>query len=104
MLAQQLKLQAAGLQTLATAGCAAPASQTPLAAAAAAAGQRLLGAYGVQPLQQQQFHCLAFLAQQRRGLAMKLSGFRPRQKNNGLADRKLPARNEQITAPEVSGR
>lgn len=32
---------------------------------------------------------------------MKVSGFRPRRRDQGPADRNLPARNEEITAPEV---
>ncbi|KAL4422365.1 hypothetical protein ABPG75_008562 [Micractinium tetrahymenae] len=100
-LPQQLQQQAAGLRSAGVAGWQMPATQAPLAAAAAAGWQRQTS-----PLDMQQHHHhqhqqrLPHLMQQQRGLAMKVSGYRPRQRE-GPVDRKLPARNEQITAPEV---
>ncbi|KAL4419226.1 hypothetical protein ABPG77_010668 [Micractinium sp. CCAP 211/92] len=94
--------QVAGLRTVAAVGWLGLASQAPLAAATAAPGRQLqAGPLGKQQQRLEQQQQLPHLLQQRHGMAMKVSGFRPKRRDQGPAERNLPARNEEITAPEV---
>lgn len=96
--------QVAGLRTVAAVGWLGLASQVPLAAATAAPGRQLqAGPLGKQQQRLEQQQQLPHLLQQRHGMAMKVSGFRPKRRDQGPAERNLPARNEEITAPEVGG-